>query len=282
MTTQTVRAADHDTAGIPFGNMALLGLHRPTAPPPVRLRLATVSPLTATEATDAICNAAQAGRGYVVVNPNLAHMSLLRRDASYREHYAQADLAIPDGWPVVRMMHLHGAKRAERLVGTDMLPRICDAARERGLAVGFIGGAGDAALQAAEQVRRRHPGLAVTLADTAPVGFDRDDESFARWQADLPDLWPDIIFVGLGEPKQTLTALRLRNDPRARVLMGVGKAVEFVAGTAKRAPEWAVNLGLEWAHRAVTEPRRLGPRYLQNAMDLPILVAGELRARRAH
>src|SRR3954451_4792727 len=121
MTTQTVRAAGHDTASIPFGNMALLGLQRPTVPPPVRLQLATVSPLTATEATDAVCNAAQAGRGYVVVNPNRAHMSLLRRDASYRERYAQDELAIPDGCSVVRMMNLHGAKRAERLVGTDML-----------------------------------------------------------------------------------------------------------------------------------------------------------------
>jgi N-acetylglucosaminyldiphosphoundecaprenol N-acetyl-beta-D-mannosaminyltransferase len=282
MTAQTVPAGQDTarTAEIPFGNMSLLGL-RP-ATPPVRLQLAAVSPMTAPEATEAICNAAQAGRGYVVVNPNLAHMSLLRRDAAYRERYAQADLAIPDGWPVVRMMQLHGAKRAERLVGTDMLPQICDAASERGLAVGFIGGAGHSAVLAAEQVRRRHPGLAVTLADPAPPGFDRDDDSFAHWQANLPELWPDIIFVGLGEPKQTLVSLRLREDPRARVLMGVGKAVEFVAGTATRAPEWAVKHGLEWAHRAITEPRRLGPRYLRNAMDLPILVAGELRARRAN
>lgn len=284
MTSQTTQAVrtDSDTADISFGNLALLGLRPSSPPPPVRLRLATVSPLTPAEATDAICNAAQAGRGYVVVNPNLAHLSLLRRNAAYRERYGQADLAIPDGWPVVRMMHLHGAKRAQRLVGTDMLPRICDEARDRGLTVGFIGGAGDAAVRAAEEVRRRHPGLAVTMADPAPVGFDRDEESFARWQANLPDVWPDIVFVGLGEPKQTLVALRLRDDPRARVLMGVGKAVEFVAGTARRAPEWAVNFGLEWAHRAVTEPRRLGPRYLQNALDLPVLVAGELRARRAH
>lgn len=249
----------------------------PTAP--VQLRLTAVSPLTADEAVDRICTAAAGDHGFVVVNPNLSHLSLLKRDPAYRARYAQADLAIPDGWPVVRMLHLHGARRAVRLVGTDVVPLLCAGARSRGLSVGFLGGAGDAAVVAAERTRAAYPGLAVPFADPAPPGFDRDDATFARWQASLPERWADIVFVGLGEPRQTEVSLRLRDDPRARVLMGVGKAVEFVAGAAPRAPGWAVEHGLEWAHRALTEPRRLGPRYLQGALDLPPLVLAELRSR---
>jgi exopolysaccharide biosynthesis WecB/TagA/CpsF family protein len=247
---------------------------------PVQLRLLRVSPLTADEAVDAICTAAAGDRGFVVTNPNLSHLSRLRRDPDYRALYATADLAVPDGWPVVRLLHLHGATRAVRLVGTDVLPLVCAGARERGLSVGFLGGAGDAAARAAERTRAAYPGLMVSFADPAPLGFDRDERSFNAWREALPDTWADIVFVGLGEPKQTVVSLRLRDDPRARVLMGVGKAVEFVAGLAPRAPEWAVSRGLEWAHRAVTEPRRLGPRYVQGALDLPALYLSELRARR--
>ncbi len=76
-----------------------------------------------------------------------------------------------------------------------------------------------------------------------------------------------------------MVSLKLRDDPRARVLIGVGKAVEFVAGSAPRAPDWAVDRGWEWAHRALTEPRRLGPRYLQGALDLGPMLLAELRRR---
>lgn len=247
---------------------------------PVQLALARVSPLTAPEAVDAICTAAAGDRGFVVTNPNLSHLSRLKRDPAYRALYATADLSIPDGWPVVRMLHLHGATRAVRLVGTDVLPLVCAEAQRRGLSVGFLGGSGRAAEIAAEKTRVAYPGLRVSFTDPAPPGFDRDAESFTAWRSRLPEEWADIVFVGLGEPKQTVVSLQLRDDPRARVLIGVGKAVEFVAGTTSRAPEWVVARGWEWAHRVVTEPRRLGPRYVQGALDLPTMLLTELRRRR--
>lgn len=245
--------------------------------PPVQLRLLKVNPVTADEAVDAICTAGQGARGFVVVNPNLSHLSRLRRDPEYRKLYDKADLAVPDGWPVVRMLHAHGATRAVRLVGTDLLPLVCAEAERRGLSVGFLGGAGDAAERAAAATRETYPRLDVPFWDSAPPGFDRDDASFEAWRAGLPERWADIVFVGLGEPKQTLVSLRLRDDPRARVLMGVGKAVEFVGGLAPRAPAWAVDRGWEWLHRALTEPRRLGPRYLQGALDIVPLYLAERR-----
>lgn len=255
------------------------GNEAPDERAPVELALLRVSPLTALEAVDAICSAAAGAHGFVVTNPNLSHLSRLKRDPEYRALYATADLSIPDGWPVVRMLHLHGATRAVRLVGTDVLPLVCTEAQRRGLSVGFLGGSDDAAVVAAENTRARYPGLQVTFTDPAPVGFDRDEESFQAWTLSLPERWADIVFVGLGEPRQTIVSLKLRDDPRARVLMGVGKAVEFVSGSAPRAPDWVVDRGWEWAHRAFTEPRRLGPRYLQGALDLPPMLLAELRRR---
>lgn len=247
---------------------------------PVPLRLTRVHPLRFDEAVAAVCDAAALGRGFVVVTPNLAHLSLLQRDPAYRARYATADLALPDGWPVVAMLRVHGVRDAERVAGSDLLEPLCREAARRGLSVGFVGGAGGAAADAARVLTERVPGLRVAMTDPAPPGFDADPASLARWQAALPDAWGDLVFLGLGEPRQTEVALALRDDPRARVLMGVGKALEFTAGTAQRAPAWWVEHHLEWLHRALTEPRRLGPRYVQNALDLPRLYLAERRAAR--
>jgi N-acetylglucosaminyldiphosphoundecaprenol N-acetyl-beta-D-mannosaminyltransferase len=246
--------------------------------PAVPLRLAAVHPLSQAEAVAEICRAAGLGRGYVVVTPNLAHLSLLQRDPAFREEYAQADLSLPDGWPVVKLLQLHGATEAVRVTGSDLVGPLCAEAGRRGLSIGFVGGAGDAASQAADAIGREHPHLRVTLADPAPSGFDADDASWARWVAGLPEVWPDILFVGLGEPRQTRVALRLKEDPRARVMIGVGKAIEFTAGLAERAPDWYVRHHLEWLHRALSEPRRLGPRYLQGLRDVVPLYVKEWRA----
>jgi N-acetylglucosaminyldiphosphoundecaprenol N-acetyl-beta-D-mannosaminyltransferase len=247
---------------------------------PVQLRLTKVHPLTQDEAVTTICDAAAGDRAFVVVTPNLAHLSMLQRDAGFRQEYAQADLALPDGWPVVRLAQLHGASEAVRVAGSDLVDPLCAEAARRGLSVGLVGGAGDAAARAAQVLQDRHPGLRVTLVDPAPVGFDADEPSWQRWVGGLPQQWPQVLFLGFGEPRQTRVALRLRDDPRSRVMIGVGKAIEFTAGTAQRAPDWYVRHHLEWFHRAVTEPRRLGPRYLQGLRDLVPMYVRERRAAR--
>jgi N-acetylglucosaminyldiphosphoundecaprenol N-acetyl-beta-D-mannosaminyltransferase len=247
---------------------------------PVQLRLTKVHPLSQAEAVAAICDAAAGNRPFLVVTPNLAHLSMLQRDLAFREEYSHADLALPDGWPVVRLAHLHGATDAVRVTGSDLVEPLCAEAARRGLTVGLVGGAGDAAERAAEALRARHPALQVTLADPAPRGFDADEASWQGWVAGLPQEWPQLLLLGFGEPRQTRVALRLGEDPRARVMIGVGKAIEFTAGTAQRAPDWFVRHHLEWFHRAVTEPRRLGPRYLQGLRDLVPMYVRERRAAR--
>jgi N-acetylglucosaminyldiphosphoundecaprenol N-acetyl-beta-D-mannosaminyltransferase len=247
---------------------------------PVQLRLTRVHPLTPDEAVEEICRAAARDAPYLVVTPNLSHLSMLQRDPAFRADYAQADLSLPDGWPVVRLVHLHGVTDAVRVTGSDLVAPLCREAARRGLSVGFVGGAADAAVIAADMVRREHPGLQVVLADPAPKGFDADEKSWQRWVAGLPAEWPQILFIGLGEPKQTRVALRLRDDPRARVMIGVGKAIEFTAGTAERAPDWWARHHVEWLHRALSEPRRLGPRYLQGLRDLGPMYLKERRAAR--
>lgn len=247
---------------------------------PVELRLTKVHPLTPAETVEVICRKAEGDSPYLVVTPNLAHLSRMKRDPQFRAQYAEADLAVPDGWPVVRLARVHGATQATRVTGSDLVHPLCAEAARRGLTVGLVGGAGDAAAEAAAVLRRDLPDLAVTLVDPAPKGFDADDASLDAWVASLPPQLPQILFLGLGEPKERRVALRLREDPRTRVVIAVGKAIEFTAGTASRAPAWFVRHNLEWLHRALTEPRRLGPRYLQGLWDLGPMYLGEVRASR--
>jgi exopolysaccharide biosynthesis WecB/TagA/CpsF family protein len=87
------------------------------------------------------------------------------------------------------------------------------------------------------------------------------------------------MFIGIGDPGQTHLALRLRDDPRAHALLCVGQAVEFAAGLAVRAPRWMIRARLEWLHRVLREPRRLGPRYARALLDLLPIIVGELRSR---
>lgn len=229
-----------------------------------------------------LCEAAEQRRGYMVVTPNLAHLSQLRRDPEMRRWYAEADLAVPDGWPVVKLLRAHGAREAERVAGSDLLPAVCAVAARQGRSVGFVGGAGEASLLAAEHLVDTNPGLRVTLIDAATPGFDRDEEHLRAWLDGLPAQWPDLLFVGLCEPAQSRVVARLAADPRAHVVVGVGKSIEFAAGTAQRAPEWAQRHGVEWLHRALSEPRRLGPRYVRCLVDLVPIALDELRAAGRH
>ena len=247
---------------------------------PVQLRLTRVHAMSQAEAVEEICRAAAGDEPFFVVTPNLSHLSLLQRDAGFRAAYDQADLSLPDGWPVVRLMHLHGRTDAVRVTGSDLVDPLCAEAARRGLTVGLVGGADDAAALAADVLRQRHPGLQVTLVDPAPRGFDADETAWQHWLSGLPEAWPQVLFVGLGEPRQTQVALRLKADPRARVMIGVGKAIEFTAGTAERAPDWWARHNLEWVHRALTEPRRLIPRYAQGLWDLGPMYLRERRAAR--
>lgn len=257
-----------------------VGRRGATGPSPVVVQGVAITPLSFEQAVSRVCAAAEQTGAFMVVTPNLAHLSRLRRDPQMRRWYACADLALADGWPVVRLLRAHGALHAERIAGSDLLPAVCAAAARRGRSVGFIGGDGDAALLAAERLVDASPGLRVTLIDPATPGFNRDAACFAAWLAALPAQWPDVLFVGLSEPAQSRVVAALAADPRARVVVGVGKSIEFAAGTARRAPEWAQRHGVEWLHRAVSEPRRLGPRYLRCLADLLPIALEELRSAR--
>lgn len=116
----------------------------------------------------------------------------------------------------------------------------------------------------------RFPTLAVSGFDSPPFGFDADPVALDMVCRRAAEAKPDVVFVGLGFPKQERLIVRLREALPSAWFMGCGAAIGFVAGVRRRAPDWMQRAGLEWAHRLINEPGRLVRRYLLH--DMPFAV----------
>jgi N-acetylglucosaminyldiphosphoundecaprenol N-acetyl-beta-D-mannosaminyltransferase len=209
------------------------------------------------------------GERAVVVTPNGQHLDLLRRDRALMTAYRRAELVLPDGWPVVLAMKWRGARAGARVTGADLLPALCVEAAERGITVGFLGGKPGVAAIAAERLVRRLPELKVEFVHSPPLGFDRDPET-CRQTVELVEMSNvQLLFVGLGAPKQELFADRWLRGSGRGVSVCVGAAIDFVAGEQTRAPEIWRRLGAEWLYRMLREPRRLAGRY---ARSVPVVL----------
>ncbi|BCY05671.1 WecB/TagA/CpsF family glycosyltransferase [Actinoplanes sp. L3-i22] len=138
------------------------------------------------------------------------------------------------------------------------------------------------AVRAAVRLAAASPGLRIAGAISPPFGFEEDETSYAEVCDRVVEARPDLVFVGLGFPKQESVIERLRRDLPATWFVGCGAAVNFVAGDVHRAPRWMQRTGLEWAHRLGAEPRRLARRYLRQDAPyaLRLLARAPRRARR--
>lgn len=182
-------------------------------------------------------------------------------DPALRSAYNQAYLATPDGMPLVWLGRQRGHPAIERVYGPDLMLAACDAGRKVGLRHYFYGGREGVAAQLAEKLRLRFPGLDVAGYSTPPAAFSEASE-LGPLRDELDRLRPDLLWLGLGAPKQELFMARHSATLPAGLLLGVGAAFDFHSGRVSQAPRWMQRSGLEWFYRLCREPRRLGRRYL--------------------
>ncbi len=230
--------------------------------PTIALRHVRLHAITEKQCIARILDELDAGRGGVVVTPNLDHWRRLSRDAAFVELYRQADLIVADGMPLVWASRLNGTPLPERVAGSSLISTLSAAAAGRGRSIYLLGGARGTAEEAGAELQRRNPGLKIAGTYYPEFGFERDEGAMARIIKSLQSAQPDIVYVGLGSPKQEMVTMRLRSHlPRAWWL-GIGVSFSFLAGQVRRAPEWMQRAGLEWLHRLAAEPKRLARRYL--------------------
>jgi N-acetylglucosaminyldiphosphoundecaprenol N-acetyl-beta-D-mannosaminyltransferase len=186
-----------------------------------------------------------------------------RRDESLQRIHNRAGLVVPDGMPLVWLAHLDGRSHVRRVYGPDLMLACCARSVATGVRHFFYGGAPGIADRLATRLSHRFPGLAVAGTYTPsfrPLAPEEDQAVVAS--IDRSDA--DIVWVGLGTPKQERWMADHVARLRAPVLIGVGAAFDFHAGTKRQAPAWMQRNGLEWLFRLLTEPRRLWRRYLTN------------------
>ena len=240
---------------------------RPASPaaaplPAVRVHGVRLHAVTAGQAIDRVLDESDAGRGGVVVTPNLDHVRRVQTDPSFAALVAEADLVVADGMPVLWASRLQGTPLPERVAGSDLISTLTAAAARRGKRVFFLGGAPGTAERAVEVLRRDNPGLLVAGTYCPPLGFEEDDDQMARMTAALVEGRPDVVFVALGSPKQEFLIDRIRAVVPGAWWLGVGVSFSFLCGDVRRAPRILQKYGLEWVHRLYQEPRRLFKRYL--------------------
>lgn len=184
-----------------------------------------------------------------------------REDGALRAMYAGATLAVIDGMPLVKKARRLGLA-AERCSGPDIMLPVLQAGIPLGKRHFFYGGKDDQALsQLIKSLRARCPGLCVAGAISPPYRPPTAQEDAAT-VACILKARPDFVWVGIGAPKQELWMQAHQAQLPGTILLGVGAAFDFFAGTLDKAPGWMERHSLEWLYRLIKEPRRLWRRYL--------------------
>ena len=197
--------------------------------------------------------------GYVCFST--VHMIMESFDnPEYGERVNAADLIIPDGMPLVWMQKMQGEKSATRVRANDLMIMLCAFAEKNRLSVGFYGGKQSVIETILEKAKIDFPNLRIAYAFSPPFRHLTDAED-AAITTEISEKNPDILFMGLGCPKQENWMWAHRDRLKA-VMLGVGASFDFYAGNVRESPEWLGKLGLEWLFRLTQEPQRLWRRYL--------------------
>ncbi|MEJ7798596.1 MAG: WecB/TagA/CpsF family glycosyltransferase [Solirubrobacteraceae bacterium] len=199
-------------------------------------------------------------KGYVCVAATHTVM-VCNEDPELREAVLNASMTLPDGQPLVWAMNALGGDLDERVYGPELMARYCDRAAHGGARMYLYGGRNQGALvQLALNLRHRFPGVKIVGGYSPPYRELSEEEEDAIVD-EMNHSRADVIWVGVGAPKQEKWMAAMRERLDAPVLVGVGAAFDFHAGLVPQAPLWMQSAGLEWVFRLVHEPRRLWRRY---------------------
>jgi N-acetylglucosaminyldiphosphoundecaprenol N-acetyl-beta-D-mannosaminyltransferase len=201
-----------------------------------------------------------------------------RANPSHMASMRGAAMVTPDGTPLVWVGRLLGRPAMSRVCGPDLLPAVCAASEMRGWRHYFYGGAPGVVEQLRDALTAKYPKLDIVGTYSPPFRPLSEAED-AEVMRTIAASKADIVWVGLGCPKQE----KWMADHVARLagvtLIGIGAAFDFHTGRVERAPLWMQRNGLEWLHRLVSEPRRLWRRYLVLAPQFALLAGGQVLKR---
>lgn len=249
---------------------------------PERIRIGSV-PVDVVDmngALDRIVELVEAKQGGTVFTPNVDHVVVAEHDERFRNAYSRVSLSLVDGMPVLWASRLLGRRLPEKVSGSDLVRPLMQRAAERGYRVFLFGGGQGVAELAAQRLAEEFSGIQVVGTDASKVSLADPPEARAPIARRIAATRPDLVLVCLGAPKQEVFCDQHFRELAPAVMVCIGAGIDFIAGTAQRAPRWVSRSGLEWLYRLVQEPRRLAGRYLLRDPQFVAILARQMIADR--
>ncbi len=179
----------------------------------------------------------------------------------YGEIINSAFLALPDGKPLTVVAKMKGSKNIERIFGPTFMEKTIDWGRKDGLKHFFWGSSKETLEKMLSQIKVSFPEVKIAGAVSPPFRRLTKDEN-RNYINQMNGAGPDIIWIGLGAPKQEIWMYENYKKLNRGVMIGIGAGFDYLAGNTQHAPEWMKKYALEWLYRLIQEPHRLWKRYL--------------------
>lgn len=216
-------------------------------------------------------------KGHYVMFANVHSVMECQNSSFYEKIAAEAGLVSPDGTPLVVIGRLRGFPLKQRADGPGLMLKAMDVSTEKEWRHYFYGGTPQTLELILQRLQKCWPHVQVAgsyAPPFRPLTTEEDNDVTAKINSSRAD----VLWVGLGCPKQEIWMWEHRNRLNVPVMLGVGQAFDLLAKVKNRAPKWMCNSGLEWFYRIVTEPRRLWKRYLvNNSRFLGLVLAEEIK-----
>jgi N-acetylglucosaminyldiphosphoundecaprenol N-acetyl-beta-D-mannosaminyltransferase len=239
-----------------------------------------VSSINLEEAVAASDAALQAGRKGYICFAGVHPVMEAQADAELKRIYNRSFLTTPDGMPMVWLNRWHGARHVSRVYGPDYLLEMCRLSETRGYRHYFYGGSDGVAEAMRAEMLRRFPRLQIVGTHEPPFrALTLEEEQ--RLIGDIRAARPDMIWVGLGSPKQDRFMAEMLPKLDVTLMAGVGAAFNFFTGRVPQAPRWMQRSGLEWFYRCVHEPRVRG-RYFSTVPRFMLAALGQISGLQKH
>ena len=238
-----------------------------------------VSAVNLAQAVDIIDDTIEVGPpGYVCVAPAHSIMECWR-DSEVKSIFNRSALVTPDGMSLVWMLRMQGYRHVTRVYGPDLMRAVLQRTDKEGR-LHFLYGSTERILTSLrDRLNQDYPKSKILGSIAPPFRALTADEDAALID-EIDRAAPDVVWVGLGSPKQERWMAQHRDRLKAPVLIGVGAAFDFLSGEKPQAPLWMQRSGTEWLFRLATEPRRLWPRYRQYPLFVLLVLAQMLGLRK--
>ncbi len=183
------------------------------------------------------------------------------QDSHFKTALQTSDILIPDGIGIVYAVRMLCNLKIRRIAGADMHRHLLQEAQRKSLKVFYLGASNDTLQRIKNRIAGEYPAIEVGLY-SPPFKKQFSEEDNTKMIATVNQFAPDFLFVGMTAPKQEKWSYTHKNQLNAKAIIAIGAVFDFYAGTKSRAPNWLINLGCEWLHRFLKEPKRMWRRYL--------------------